>query len=121
MPWNQKIFAISMALVFFLIVLDLARRKKLRVEYSVLWTVTAVVLLILVLWYDSLVWITNLIGAVLPTTTLFLFGLMFLLFVNLHFSVKLSRLSEEVKNLAQEFALHTMKKGKEGETTDKDG
>jgi hypothetical protein len=41
MSLTQKIFAISMALVFFVIVMDLARRKKLRVEYSVLWTITA--------------------------------------------------------------------------------
>jgi hypothetical protein len=32
---------------------------------------------------------------------------MFLLFVNLHFSVKLSELSEQVKNLGHEIALMT--------------
>ena len=114
MPLNQKIFAGVLGLIFFAIVLDLARRKKLKVEYSILWSVTAGVILVLVFWYDSLLLITRLIGAVLPTTTLFIFGLMFLLFLNLHFSVKLSDLSEQVKNLAQDFAMETMKKGKGG-------
>lgn len=110
MTFNQRIFALSVALLFFSIVLDLARRKKLKVEYSIFWTITAVTILVLVLWYDAILWVTRLIGAVLPTTTLFIFGVMFLLFLNLHFSVKLSALSEQVKNLGQELAIRTMKK-----------
>ena len=110
MPLNQRIFALALTALFFLFVIDLARRKKLRVEYSILWSITAIALLVLVLWYESLLFITKLIGAVLPTTTLFIFGLMFLLFVNLHFSVKVSELSEQVKNLAHEVAISTMKK-----------
>jgi hypothetical protein len=117
MPINQKIFACSLAIVFFLIVLELARRKKLKVEYSILWSIIAAVILIQVFFYDSLVWVTRLIGAVLPTTTLFIFGLMFLLFLNLHFSVKLSQLSEQVKNLAQEIALNTAQRGIHREET----
>jgi hypothetical protein len=118
MPPNQRIFASAVAVVFLLVVLDLARRKKLRVEYSILWSLTAAAIIVLVFWYDSLLLVTKVIGAVLPTTTLFIFGLMFLLFVNLHFSVKVSELSEQVKNLAHELALHTVKKGnKENETT----
>jgi len=116
MPINQKIFAGAVALFFFLIVMDLARRKKLKVEYSILWTLTAAVIVLLVFWYDSLLTITRLIGAVLPTTTLFLFGVMFLLLLNLHFSIKLSDLSEQVKNLGQELGIHTMEKTNHGGT-----
>jgi hypothetical protein len=119
MPANQRIFATVLALLFLIFVIDLARRKKLRVEYSILWSFTAGAIVLLVFWYDLLVSITGWIGAVLPTTTLFIFGLMFLLFVNLHFSVKLSELSEQVKNLAHEVALLTVRKGRtEIETTD---
>jgi hypothetical protein len=110
MPVSQKVFAGSVAILFFLIVIDLARRKKLKVEYSILWTLIAAAILSLVFWYDSLLSLTRLIGAVLPTTTLFLFGLLFLLLLNLHFSVRLSDLSEQVKNLGQEFGIHTMKR-----------
>src|SRR5580765_741632 len=108
MPLSQKIFAIFVAIAFMLIVIHLARKRKLRVEYSILWTMTSVIILALVLWYDTLVLVTRWIGAVLPTTTLFIFSLLFLLFLNLHFSVKLSELSEQVKNLGQQFGIHTM-------------
>lgn len=106
MTYNQKIFAVSVAIVFFVMVIDLARRRKLRVEYSILWAVVALVILALALWYDLLLAITRLIGAVLPTTTLFIFGVMFLLFLNLYFSVRVSQLSEQLKNLTQEMALY---------------
>jgi hypothetical protein len=109
MTFNQRVFALSVALLFFIIVLDLSRRKKLKVEYSIFWTITAAAILVLVLWYDAILWVTELIGAVLPTTTLFIFGVMFLLFLNLHFSVKLSALSEQVKNMGQELAIRSMK------------
>lgn len=109
MTLNQKIFAVSVAIVFFVIVLDLARRRKLRVEYSILWAVIAVVILALTLWYDLLLAITKITGAVLPTTTLFICGILFLLFLNLYFSVKISNLSEQLKNLTQEMALYFTK------------
>jgi hypothetical protein len=113
MPLSQKIFAITLALIFFTIVIDLARRKKLKVEYSILWSVTAAAILVLVVWYDPLVRITKLVGAVQPTTILFIFGMMFLLLLNLHFSVKLSELSEQVKNLGQELGIKSVEQQKQ--------
>ncbi|MBA3019435.1 MAG: DUF2304 domain-containing protein, partial [Desulfobacteraceae bacterium] len=44
-------------------------------------------------------------GAALPTTTLFVFGLLFLLLIALHFSVKISSLTDQVRKLAQKIAI----------------
>ncbi len=49
--------------------------------------------------------ITRAIGAWTPSSTLFFFGELFLVAVCLHYAVRLSRLSLEVKNLSQEIAL----------------
>lgn len=105
MPLNQKIFALVLGVFFFLAVLDLIRLRKIKMEYALLWLITSSVVLVFVIWYDALVWLTDLIGAVLPTTTLFIFGIFFLLLMNLHFSVKLSEFSERIKNLSQETAI----------------
>jgi hypothetical protein len=59
----------------------------------------------LVLWYDLLLLLTNLIGAVTATTTLFIFGILFLILITLHFAVKISSLTNQVKNLAQKLSL----------------
>lgn len=105
MPLRQKIFAIIISLTLLVFIIELVRRKKLREEYSWLWLLTGAVILILALWYDLLQGITYLIGARLPTSTLFFLGLVFLILIAIQFSVKVSELNNQVKNLAQENGL----------------
>lgn len=105
MPLKQKIVAILIALSVFFVILELVRRRKLREEYSWLWLATGMMLVVLTLWYDLLVWITGLIGAMAPTSTLFFFGLIFLMLVCIQFSMRISKLTNQVKDLAQEVTL----------------
>ncbi len=102
---HQKIFALLLAIGLMVLIIDLVRRRKLRVEYSVLWVLTSIAIFVLVAWYDLLVWITRFIGAVLPTTTLFLFGVFFIVLICLHFSIKNSALTNRLKELAQHLAI----------------
>lgn len=105
MPLTQKVFALIVCFVVFLLTVELVRKRKLREEYSVLWLVTSVVMFLLVLNYDWLVALTTLIGAALPTTTLFLGAILFLMLIVMQFSLKISDLDDKVKNLAQENVL----------------
>ncbi|MCX5909668.1 MAG: DUF2304 domain-containing protein [Deltaproteobacteria bacterium] len=105
MSVHQKIFAIIASILIVLVVVELVRRRKLQEEYSWLWLVTGAFIILLVGWYDLLVFITHLIGAIAPTTTLFIFGLIFLMLISLHYSIQISRLSRQVKNMAQELAI----------------
>jgi len=105
MPLNQKLFALVVSAIVFLLIFELVRKRRLREEYSVLWLMTSVGMFVLVLKYDWLVWLTNLIGAALPTSTLFLGSIVFLMLVTIQVSIKLSRLADQVKNLSQDNAL----------------
>lgn len=102
-----RIITIAGALAVVVMILELVRRRKLKEEYSVLWVVTSVVVLILAVWYGALEGITELIGATLPSSTLFFFGLLFVLVLSLHFSVRISALERIVTSLVQEVALMT--------------
>jgi hypothetical protein len=102
---HQKIFAVFVSLTIFAVIIILVRNRRLRAEYAWLWLLTGFVVFVLVVWYDLLVALTKLIGAVAPTTTLFIFSIIFLVFVSLHFAIKISRLSDQVKNLAQKISL----------------
>ena len=77
MPVQQQIFSLIVSVFVFVVVVDMVRKRRLREEYSVLWLATSVILFVLVLRYDWLVTLTTLIGAGLPTTTLFLCALIF--------------------------------------------
>ncbi len=102
---HQKIFAVIASFLIMAIVIELVRRRKLREEYSWLWLLTGAVIVVLVIWYDLLVIVTRLIGAIAPTTTLFIFGLLFLMLISLHYSIQISKLSYQVKEMGQQLAL----------------
>ena len=108
MPIQQQVFALIVSALVFIVVVDLVRRRQLRAEYSVLWLATSVLMFVLVFRYEWLVALTSLIGAGLPTTTLFLCSIIFLMLLSVQFCIKISRLTEQVKNLCQENALMRM-------------
>ena len=108
MPAATRILAIGGSLAILLMVIELVRRRRLKEEYSVLWVLTAVVLLVLSIWFDLLLKITDAIGAVLPSSTLFFFGLVFALLMLLHFSVRVSSMERRITMLVQELGLLTV-------------
>jgi hypothetical protein len=105
MTLHQKIFAVFVSLAMFVIIISLVKNRKLKEEYSWLWLLTGFVIFLLAVWYDLLVKLTALIGAVTPTTTLFIFSIIFLVSIALHFAIKISQLSDQLKNLAQKISL----------------
>lgn len=99
-------FAMTIICVFvFILILDLVRRRKLREEYSWLWLLTSVSMIALVTKYEWLGALSKIIGAVIPTTTLFIGALIFLMILSVQFSVRISHLSDRIKNVVQENAL----------------
>jgi hypothetical protein len=116
-PLKQKIFAIVASGVLILLIALLIKRRKLREEYALLWLATGIGILILVIDYPLLVWISKLIGAVLPTTTLFLFALLFVILISISFSIRFSRLADHMQSVITELSflrkeLEDLKKGK---------
>jgi len=105
MPLRQQIFASIVCLVIFIFTIDMVRRRRLREEYSVLWLATSIVMFVLVIRYDWLEALTFFIGAGLPTTTLFIGSTIFLILICVQFSIKISLLTNQVKDLVQDNAL----------------
>jgi hypothetical protein len=104
-PLRQKVIFLTIALVLLLAIVELVRRRRLRVEYSWVWLAAAASIVVLILRYDLLVELTALVGAVVPTSTLFLLCILYLALLSLDYSVRLSSLRWQVKELAQQVAL----------------
>ena len=102
---HQTIFALVVSLAALVFVLELVRRRRLREEYSWLWLLTTGAMVVLVLWYRLLLLITSVMGAVTPLNTLLMAAVLFLFAIAVHYSMIISRLTVQVKNLAQELAL----------------
>ncbi len=96
---------IAGALLLLLGVLEMVRRRRLREEYSLLWLMTAAVVLALGSNRGILAWLAGAMGIAYPPSALLVIGLGFLSATTLHFSGVVSRLSEENATLAQEIAI----------------
>ena len=89
-----------------LLVLELVRRRKLREDYSLLWLLTAISLIVLSASRPLLDQVAALLGIVTyPPAALFLVAIVFTLAILLHFSTVLSRLTRENKEIAQQMAI----------------
>ena len=103
---RMMIFGLVASVGALIFIVELVRQRKLREDYSLLWLATAIVLIILSLSRPLLDQIAALLGVTTyPPAALFLVAIVFLLFILLHFSTVLTRLSRENKEIAQEMAL----------------
>ncbi len=93
------------ALILLLSVLEMVRRRRLKGKYSVLWLMTAIAILVLASSRSVLAALAALLGIAYPPSALVVVGFGFLSITLLHFSVVVSRLSEENTALAQEIAI----------------
>ena len=105
MTAQLKILSAFIGVSLFIYIIEMVRRRKLREEYAWIWLLTGLLIVVLSVWYDLLLYISAFLGGILPSALLFFFGLLFLLFISLHQSIKISKLTDEVKRLAQELAI----------------
>jgi hypothetical protein len=111
---NLRIIAIVGSVGLLIFIVELVRRRRLKEEYSVLWVLTALVLLLLATWGGLLHDLAHLIGATSQASTLYFFSIMFVVFLLLHFSVRVSNLERRVVVLLQEIALLANRDGRSG-------
>lgn len=87
------------------IVFELVRRRRLMERYALLWLTSGLVLLGLAIWRGALEDLATGLGIAYPPNALFLVAFGFVLLLLLHFSLAVSRLSDQTKVLAQRLAM----------------
>jgi carbon starvation protein CstA len=105
MPIRNRVVALTISIGLLLLIIELVRRRKLREEYSWVWLLTVSTILVLTVWFGLLKWLTSLVGAVIPSSTIFMLAFLFLILISLHFSVVISKLTNRNIELAQRYAL----------------
>ena len=100
--------AIIGSIIFVAFILELIRRKRIKEEYCLLWLFFGIVFFFLSIWRDSLEFIALTLGIAYAPAALFLILIIAIISILIHFSVVLSRLTENVKNSVQEIGLLKM-------------
>lgn len=105
MELRIQIVSIVAALGLFMIVFEMVRRRRLLERYALLWLFSALALLGLAVWRDLLEEVAAAVGIYSPPNALFLIAFGFVLVLLLHFSLAVSRLTDQTKVLAQRVAM----------------
>jgi hypothetical protein len=100
-----QIVAIIGAAALLLFVLELVRRRRLLERYALVWLACCVVLLTLAIWRNLLDVVADALGIAFAPNALFFLAFAAILVLLLHFSVAVSRLTDQSKVLAQRLAL----------------
>jgi hypothetical protein len=102
---GQRVEVIAVAALICVVIFELIRRKHLMERYAILWLVLGVTILVLAAWKGLLTTLSHAAGIYYPPAALFAVAFVFVLALLLHFSIVLSRLSDQNKILAQRLAL----------------
>ena len=100
-----QLVSIVAAVIVLVIIFELVRRRRLQERYALLWMGSGLILLALAIWRGALTEISHRLGIIYPPNALFLIAFAFVLLLLLHFSLAISRLSDQSKVLAQRLAL----------------
>jgi hypothetical protein len=100
-----QIVIVAVSVMLLVTVLELVRRRRLLERYALLWLFSSIVLVGLAVWRGALDKIAEQLGVAYPPNALFIVAFGFVLWLLLHFSVAVSRLSDQTKLLAQRLAL----------------
>ena len=97
------IFLISLSLV--ILILFFTSKRKLSIKYSILWIISSSVILIFTTWIKLADQITGFLGVGHSPSFYFFLAIIFLLVIVIYFSVELSRITIQIKDLIQEISL----------------
>ena len=112
MPLKARIIIAILSFLLFFFVLNKIRKRRMGIEYSILWLTVSLVILVTSIWQNLGDQIAYFIGIDYPPALFFLIAIFFLILILLHFSIELTKLKDQNKALVQEVSLLKQKSGK---------
>ena len=100
----HRVGLMVLSLLLLILILELVRRRRFKERYALLWLATAGCGVIVGLFPGIIVWLSKVMH-VQFLTVFFVLAFLFLLGLVLSFSIVISSLSEQNRELAQELAL----------------
>jgi hypothetical protein len=104
-PRPITVFVIVVAVAIAAVVLSYVRKWRLREEYTILWLLLSAAMVVLASFSGITVWVADRLDVQYPPSILFFVGLAFVATMLFHYSLEISRLSDQSRRLAQELSL----------------
>jgi len=94
-----------LCLLFVSVMLYLIREKEMKEGYIIFWFLVSLTILGLMVSGRFLYFVVSLVGAQTPSSAIFFFALIVLLFLNIHYSIKITKLEKTCTHLIQNIAI----------------
>lgn len=101
MPPLLRIEMIVLAVAFLLIVIKAVNRKKLWLQYSLVWIVISVLMLIVAIFPGIATWIASIMKIETTSNLIYLLAIFALLILTFSLTVIVSKQSQRIKNIVQ--------------------
>ena len=100
-----QVISIVFSLLMLLFILNLIRRKRINVEYSLIWLTVSIVFVVFSFWRQGVEELAELLGLAYAPSVLFILLIFGIFLILVEFSIIISKQSERIRILAQEHAL----------------
>jgi hypothetical protein len=100
-----SVFVILVAVLIAVVVLAYIRKWRLREEYSLLWLLLVAAMVLLASFEGITVWVADRLDVAYAPSILYFVALAFIAAMLVHYSLEISRLSDQSRRLAQEVSL----------------
>jgi len=104
-PYKIQIISIIGALLFMFFIFRLITKGKLREEYSIVWIICTLILILFSVWRNGLDIIAKFLGIYYAPALVFLAAIFAIIIFLVHLSVVNSKQQRQIKDLAQNIAL----------------
>ncbi len=105
MYWILQLFLLLCVLIYAGVILRLLLKKRLNLKYTLVWLLTAIVMLIIAIFPQVVTYLAHLIGIQVESNAVFFFALIFLFLIVLTLTVIVSHMNNRVYRLTQMQAL----------------
>jgi hypothetical protein len=102
---NTQLIVLINAIALLIFVLEQVRRRRLREEYSWLWLLASFVNLLIAISPRISRWVVGVLGINNVPLAFTFIGIQFMVLILIQYSVRLSQLTNRVKDLAQQIAI----------------
>lgn len=105
MEFGLQVFLIVCVFIYLAIIIQLLRKKKLNLRYTLIWLLAATAMLVMGFFPNLVVALTGLVGIQIPSNFVFVIEGIFVLMILLSLTSIVSNLSNKVLRLTQTQAL----------------
>lgn len=105
MDIRLKIFLLIVTISLMCIIINMIRRGRLELKYSLAWITVLVIVFLVVIKFDVVIFISRIIGIYDPVNTVFYIALIGMILISFSMTIVASRQANKIKILAQKLSL----------------